>query len=348
MRGRYAQISIFGCYFTLPTSAGIFLPISIVFMTQYTPSGLTRLCWWLATAEEALIKDCIIDRNRYAIIGASVLGTWVFATLAWAYFFSTVTGTIPAVLMGILMGLIILGIDRALIKSIRKTNRNQILALIFRGLLAVMIGLFMAQPALLFLFEKEVRVQASLDNEARKQQKRAEQEKVYAPRKIALLNQQKRLQNELDIRYTAMNQARIDFIAETDGTGGSKKIGLKDIAQAKQREYERLLGEYNDRTQQNNPSITVINEELKMIEEQINKEQAAFNTLLNEGFVTRIEALNHLVEKNTAVAFRYYLLVGILLLIELMPLLSKLMMPYGTYEEKAMFVEEEEIRAIRP
>ncbi|MBX9734984.1 MAG: DUF4407 domain-containing protein [Chitinophagaceae bacterium] len=306
----------------------------------------TRFLWWLATVEEPLIKDCIVDRNRYAIIGASVLGTWVFATLAWSFFFNTVTSIIPAILLGILMGLIVLGIDRALIKSIRHTNRNHILAILFRGLLAVMIGLFMAQPALLFLFDKEVRVQASIDNEHRKQKKRAELEKLFAPQKTALLTQQKQLQGELNTVYAEMSKARIDFIAETDGTGGSGKIGLKDIAEAKRTEYQVLTNRYTALENRNRPTLLLVEKSLAAIEANMLKEQESFALLLNTGFITRIEALNNLVQQNNAVAFRYYLLVGILLLIELMPLISKLMMPTGTYEVKARLVEEEEIRVI--
>ncbi|MBC7588735.1 MAG: hypothetical protein H7178_10310 [Chitinophagaceae bacterium] len=49
--------------------------------------------------------NCVIDRNRYAIIGMSVLGTWLFATLAWIYFFSTVvTNMLAAIALGIFMG----------------------------------------------------------------------------------------------------------------------------------------------------------------------------------------------------------------------------------------------------
>jgi hypothetical protein len=76
-----------------------------------------------------------------------------------------------------------------------------------------------------------------------------------------------------------------------------------------------------------------------IIDAGIQKEQASFETLLNDGFITRIEALNHLVQNNTSVAFRYYLLVAILLLIELMPVISKTLLPVGTYDEKVMLRE---------
>ncbi|MGN6355020.1 MAG: DUF4407 domain-containing protein, partial [Parafilimonas sp.] len=104
---------------------------------DYKPSSFTQFLWWLATAEKELIKDCSVDRNRYAITGAAVLGTWAFATLAWSYFFSTVVNSmIAAILLGIFMGFIILGIDRTLIKGITAANKRKALPIVFRMLLA--------------------------------------------------------------------------------------------------------------------------------------------------------------------------------------------------------------------
>src|ERR1700712_2524882 len=120
---------------------------------NYTPSSFTELLWWLSTTEKELVADAVVDRNRYKIVGMTVLATWAFATLAWSYFFSTVTGNIwVSILLGLFMGFIILTIDRALIKGINKSNKNRLAPLLFRGLLAVTIGVFMAQPALLYMF----------------------------------------------------------------------------------------------------------------------------------------------------------------------------------------------------
>ena len=112
---------------------------------SYTPTWFTKVLWWLATAEKELLADAVVDRNRYRIVGMTVLATWAFATLAWTYFFSTVTSNgLLAVPLGLFMGFIILTIDRALIKGINKNNKNRLLPLLFRGLLAVTIGVFMA------------------------------------------------------------------------------------------------------------------------------------------------------------------------------------------------------------
>jgi len=95
---------------------------------------------------------------------------------------------------------------------------------------------------------------------------------------------------------------------------------------------------------------TKINEadsSLKQIDASIIKEQAAFENLLNDGFITRIEALNNLIDKNRSVAFRYYLLVAILMLIELMPVIAKTLLPSGSYDEHAKLQEAFEIEQLQ-
>ncbi len=312
-------------------------------VANVSPSLRKRFLWWLSTAEEELLKDCLIDKNRYAIIGMLVLGTWTFATLAWSYFFSTVVAQWwVSLLLGIFMGGIILQIDRALIKGISRTGKQKLIPIIFRGMLAISIGLFMAQPALLFLFDKEVKVQVSIDNELRKQIKMKEQEIVYQQERNNLIEQKKTAKNELNKSYLEVAAARDNFIKETDGTGGSKKVGLKNIALAKKSAYEKLDTDYQNQVASLNPQINYVDSSLKVLDNKILKEQDLFQSLLNNGFITRVEALNHLVQSSAAVAFRYYLLVVILLLIELMPVLAKLLLPTGTYELKARIQEETE------
>ena len=308
---------------------------------NYVANSWIRFLWWLSTAEKELLADCVIDRNRYAIVGMTVLGTWAFATLAWTYFFSTVVSNLfIAILLGIFMGGIILTIDRSLIKGINRNNKGRLLPLLFRGVLAMTIGLFMAQPALLYLFNKEIHVQISLDNELRKKQKRQQQDSVYFSEKATLLKKKNDLQQQLNTRYADVSAARDAFIRETDGTGGSKKIGLKDIARAKQNEYQKVDADYQQQEAILLPQIKSTDSTLNAIDLSVQKEQQSFESLLNDGFITRIEALNHLVKDNASVAFRYYLLVAILMLIELMPVIAKILLPVGTYEEKVQLREQ--------
>ena len=307
---------------------------------NYAPSSFTRFLWWLSTAESELVKDCTVDRNRYAITGLTVMGTWLFATLAWSYFFSTVVSSVfAAISLGIFMGLIILGIDRALIKGITSSNKRKAGPILFRLLLAVTIGTFMAQPALLYLFNKEIHVQISLGNEHRKIAKQHELDSLYVPSINQLQQQKNVLQQQLITKYNEVAVSRDAFITETDGTGGSGKVGLKDIARAKQNEYLKLDGDYKQLYNATQPQLQTLDSSLNAITQAKQREMQSFNTLMNDGFLTQIEALSNLIKNNAAAQFRYYLLIIILVLIELMPVIAKSLLPDGTYDEKVRLKE---------
>lgn len=310
---------------------------------QYTPSQWESFLWWLSTAEKELLASCVVDRNRYKIIGATVLATWSFATLAWTYFWSTITSSLLlSVLLGLFMGLIILTIDRALIKGMNKFNKNRIAPLLLRSVLAITLGTFMAQPAILFMFDKEIRLQASLDNEVRKRVKQQELDSLFNPQKQRLSNEKIELQNQLTAKYNEVSTARQQFLAEIDGTGGTGKVGIANIAKAKRAEYERVDSQYNQIKSSLQPRLVTIDSNLLAINNAVKKENDEFAGLLNNGFLTRIEALNNLVKKNAALQWRYILIVIILMLIELMPVLAKTLLPAGTYDEKVKLTEEME------
>ncbi len=315
--------------------------IAIAQREQHAPSQFTEFLWWLSTAEKELIADAVVDRNRYKIIGMTVLATWAFATLAWTYFFSTVTNdSWMAYPLGLFMGFIILTIDRALIKGISKQNKNRIWPLLFRGMLAVTIGTFMAQPALLYMFKKEIKLQTALDNEKKKINNSYVLDSLYKNKKTELLAQKTTLQNELRLKSEEVSKARANFLAEADGSGGTGRVGIEKIALAKRNEYEKLDAGYKLLLSADQSKIDTLDAALKEIAYKTQQEQQAYAQNFNDGFLTQIESLNNLIKENSALQTRYYLLVAILLLIELMPVIAKTLLPAGTYDERVMLREE--------
>ncbi|MGB3115569.1 MAG: DUF4407 domain-containing protein, partial [Ferruginibacter sp.] len=322
--------------------------IALTQRESYTPSLFTEFLWWLSTAEKEILIDAEIDRNRYKIIGMSVLATWLFATLAWAYFSSTVVSSFTiSIFLGFFMGFIILTIDRTLIKGITKTNKHKFLPLLFRGLMALTIGFFMAQPAILYMFNKEIKLQTSLDNEQKKISKRHELDTLYAYQLATLQTQKNSLQQTLTQKYDEVQKARENFLAESDGSGGTGKVGIKDIALAKKAEYEKLDAEYQLMAKNILPKIDSSDATVKKINNAIIAEEAVFAGYFNDGFLTRIEALNNLIKNNNALQMRYYLIVCILMLIELMPVIAKTILPVGSYDEKVALREEMEREVAR-
>ena len=177
----------------------------------------------------------------------------------------------------------------------------------------------------------------------RKKKKQQELDSFFKERNDALRKEETRLHEELAVKYNAVSDARKNYLSESDGSGGTGRIGLKDIAIAKRNEYQKLDEEYKSLSQANQPRLLEIKTALEDINKRKQDALGAFEMQFNNGFLTQIEALANMVKNNDALRFRYYLVVFILLLIELMPVLAKAMLPKGTYAEKARLKEEMEI-----
>ncbi|MEO7463013.1 MAG: DUF4407 domain-containing protein [Ferruginibacter sp.] len=303
------------------------------FTGNNTPAPFTKFLWWLATADADILSGCKSEKTKYSIIGLAVMATWLFASLAWTYFFYTVSASwLTALLPGLFMGFIILTIDRVLIKGITASNKRKIFPLLFRGILAICIGSFMAQPAVMYIFNKEITQQVALDNEARKAMHKGLTEQYYSGRKQELLQEKERLIKNEFAADSAVAAARQNFIAETDGTGGSGKRGVKEIALAKKSAYVALDSQYRHLQNIQKPFLDSLDQGLAIIDTEIKSREKAFAGLENEGFLTRASALNNLLKTSPALQYRYYLIVFILVLIELLPVLAKSMLPSGSYD----------------
>ncbi|RZK10418.1 MAG: DUF4407 domain-containing protein [Flavobacterium sp.] len=118
---------------------------------------------------------------------------------------------------------------------------------------------------------------------------------------------------------------------------------MQAIALAKKAEYEKLDAEYKLLATQEQVKMDSADAALQRQELSIRQEEKAFEAYLNNGFLTRINALSNLLKNNPPLQYRYYLIIFILMLIELMPVIAKTMLPSGTYDEKARLQEEMEI-----
>ena len=303
---------------------------------QKEPDGFSKFLWWLATADAEILKDCKVDKERYRIIGIAVLVTWLFATLAWGYFFSTVVKD-ELVIAGLALffGFAILSIDRSLIAAMsRNGSKPQFLPVAFRLLLAITIGLFISQPVVLMLFKKDIDAQMVLDRQSKLDHFRREQADLNLVRTKELRQQLSTLNSQQTQKEEQVKEYKDGYIRETDGTGGSGKIGESAIAKVKKGEYLKSEEELRKLRKELEPARLEKEAQLAtMFSEDSLKEQAYMATL-TDGFLSQTEALNTLTEEHPPLKQRYRLIVFIITLIEIMPLLTKLMMPKGEYEEK--------------
>lgn len=119
--------------------------------------------WFCAGANKRILEEYDIDHNKYFAIGATIFFTAAFAALSGGYamyfvFSGFNYASLIAVFFGIVWGLTIFNIDRFLVLSIKKENKplREFLYAFPRLLLAIMVGVVIARPLELKIFEKEI------------------------------------------------------------------------------------------------------------------------------------------------------------------------------------------------
>ncbi len=298
---------------------------------------MSEVLWWFSTAIKELIQDCTVDRNRYKILGSAMLFTWLYATLAWGYFWSTNSDSpFLFISLGIFMGGFVLSIDRVLVSSINK-KRTNIVAIGLRVIMALCIGAFLAQPIILFIFSSDVDREIPILLDKKLAEKKIEVEQVYQSRKDELLANKKKLDDELKQKSDLAVEKQNDYLKEIDGTGGSGKFGIAGIAKAKQNGYLIAKNDLDQLQKNSKTELEKITTELDEINTKVTKSVADFEkTLDGKGFLIKKEALQSLFDKDKTHGLQnqYYLLMVILTLFELIPIISKLFMPAGAYDTK--------------
>lgn len=305
---------------------------------QDEPDSVTRFLWWLATVDPTVLKECGPEKERYRIIGVSVLVTWLFATLAWGYFFSTITNDDMVIYpLALFFGFAILAIDRNLIAAMGKStqrNGNGFLPVVFRLALAVTIGLFLSQPIILMLFKKDINTQIELNKEKKLQTYRQKLIDLNAPLVARYQTEVATLQKQLKEADDQVKYYKDSYIKETDGTGGSGKIGEASVARVKRSAYQKSEETLGQLQLELKPKLQTAQDSLQSIASENKRKETLYAATLTDGFLTQVEALNDLLEEHTPLRTRYRLVILIITLIEVMPVLSKLLLPKGEYEER--------------
>src|SRR5690606_9485386 len=139
-----------------------------VLLTGYPEAmeKLTHFFWWCSGVHQHTLGKYPAEGNKYVGIGATIFFTGLFAALSGGYalyfVFSGDGGAVGyAVLFGLLWGLAIFNMDRYIVSSINKNapGFRQFLQATPRILLAVLIGIVIARPLEIKVFDKEIRDQ---------------------------------------------------------------------------------------------------------------------------------------------------------------------------------------------
>lgn len=267
-----------------------------------------------------------------------ILATFILASISAGYAVYSVFGNWGwTVLFGLIWGVIIFNFDRFLVSTMRKygvSKRKQMLMAVPRVFLALLIGITIARPLELKIFEKEIDTQVT-KNLHKKMQENDSLLRIEHQMQLsnAIAERARMNARKLAIEDTLHN-LQLSYIREADGTGGSQQRGIDRLARLKMEAYNEALTQYR-------PELASLEAGMKQQDSVL----AATNTGLetkrkeyemaakkNVGFLERNKALSDLADTEPSVFWTSLLLSLLIILIEVGPILSKLIMPVGPYD----------------
>ncbi|HEV7622196.1 MAG TPA: DUF4407 domain-containing protein [Flavisolibacter sp.] len=294
--------------------------------------------WWCAGAHQKLLKQFPSEHIKYAGLGGVLLATFILASLSSGYAVYSVFGNwIWTIGFALIWGLIIFNFDRFLVATMRKygvSKRKQLLMAIPRLGLALLIGFTIARPLELKIFEKEIATKMT-ENMHHKIQRN--DSLLNLENKVQVVDaetERLRLTNRKGAIEDSLHQLQTAYVQEADGTGGSGQRGIEKLTRLKMEAYNQALEHYA-------PELININNNLQQ-EDSILKDSKSLtegkrkqyesSAIANMGFLEKNKALSDLSDEESSVWWTTTLLSLLIILIEIGPVLSKLIMPVGPYD----------------
>lgn len=297
-----------------------------------------KFLWWCAGAHQDLLKQFPSEHAKHSGLGGVLLATLVLASLAAGYAIYTVFDNwVYAIGFGIVWGLIIFNFDRFLVSTMRKygiSKRKQLWMAVPRLALALLIGFTIARPLEMKIFEKEINVKMT-ENMHKKIQLN---DSLLARENEAQINdataERQRLINRKDAIEDTLHRLQNAYVQEADGTGGSGQRGIEELTQLKMNTFDQVRTQFGPEVLQLERKIAAQDDLLTNAKANVEQKRQDYAAAAraNMGFLERNKALSDLSGEESSVFWSCLLISLLIILIEIGPILSKLIMPIGPYD----------------
>jgi len=297
-----------------------------------------KFLWWCAGAHQDLLKQFPSEHAKYSGLGGVLLATFVLASISAGYAVYAVFGNLLWTIgFAVIWGLIIFNFDRFLVSTMRKygiSKRKQLWMAMPRMALALLIGFTIARPLELKIFEKEINVKMTENLHKKIQQN----DSLLALENNAVINaataERQRLTDRKLAIESELNNLQTSYVQEADGTGGSMQRGVDKLTHLKKDAFDQARDQFAAEQTLLGKNIahqdSILSNAKTNLEEK-RKEYEASATA-NMGFLERNKALSDLSSEEGSVFWSCLLVSLLIILIEIGPVLSKLIMPIGPYD----------------
>ena len=302
------------------------------------------------------LRDSALERTRYSVMGMSVCVTSMFATGAVPAALALATGRFNPIFLvfGVIWGFFVFNLDRWVIsiidyKSFRPDLSTtplervavwlrKLALLIIRLAIATLIGLSISEPVIMLIYRTEIITQVHKDQAAQRAQA------------ATLVNKDPKYGQELQPYQTALNaaatakkQAQADvnmankaLDAEEGGTGGTHSVGVGPRSAERRADLNRANAELRDATATFNQAQRAYNKELGTIAAEKAADLASRTKTIDvtPGLLDREQALSELAHQYQSVNDAVRVLRGLILLVDVSPVLLKMASPGSVYEKQ--------------
>ena len=287
-----------------------------------------------------ILKKTPSEWNKFAGIGGIVLFTAVFASLSAGYAIFTVFDDVwISVVFGLLWGLMIFNLDRYIVSSIKKTVGwwHQLLMTLPRLALATFLGIIIAKPLELKIFEKEVNKQLNTIIQRNKKQLQAEMSGRILQQSGPFDTEKKEIADKLKTYQIAYDSAAVELEKEILGTKTgltSGKEGYGPNAKRKAELKEQRRQDLENYQKQMAPRLDYLDKEISKVYTNLETERKSTETFEDKfnGFAARLQALDELGKNSNIIAVAAMFIMGLFICLEISPVLVKLISSVGPYD----------------
>ncbi len=296
---------------------------------------LKELFWLCSGAHREILSKCPSESSKYVGIGATIFFTGVFAALAGGYALYTVFDSyLAAVFFGVLWGMMIFNLDRFIVSSMRKngTPRQEFVQVLPRLVLALVISIVIATPLELKIFEKEVNSEITTMVQEDLALKELVVQERFTKSRSRLNAELGELKGAIDLKTRSRDALRQIAREEADGTGGTGKRNPGPIYRIKKADADRVEQELQDLIATSAPLIAEKEQALSELNDREKMELQDLEESQLTGLASRMEALDRLTTKSTAIQLAHWFVMLLFLVVETAPIFVKLVAQRGPYD----------------
>lgn len=312
---------------------------------------LNEFMWFCAGANKDILRKCPNEYSKYFGIGGTILFTALMATISGGYaFYTAFDNATIAICFGLFWGAMIFNLDRFIVNTMYSDGEptislKELLGGLPRLIIAIFLGIVISYPLELKLFEDEINARIEKLKVENLMEYNTVLESSFS--QIGLNNKEiKELELKREKLQNEINDAKQDWesvqkVARKGNRIDNEGKTVTYVYYVWPEEYYIKKKDYEDLKQRNEIDIENYRTRSKNIESKIladekvksgyevthNKQNIALNDLS-----TRMEAFGILKNEKPIIRIASLFIMILLIIIEIAPVLFKMMMTSGDYE----------------